>query len=326
MTGRAIAIDLGGTNIKGALVDRNGKLGDTVNVPTGADLSPTAVIARLGDVVADLSRQAGDSDLVGVGIGCPGGIYPDSGLISQSPNFPGWYDVDLCGPLREKTGLPVTIENDANVAGLGEFIHGTGHDVDSMVFITLGTGIGGAVILEGKLWRGAWGMAGEIGHVIVEPEGHPCGCGSWGCVEQYASGTALVRMAREALTPDTPGVKLLELAGGRPERLTPKMVYEAATSGDAVAQEVFHRAARYLGMMIASILNVLNVPLFVVGGGVSAGYDLMAQTTRDEVRKRAYRIPGENVRIERATLGNDAGIIGAAMLAFERLAGSRHPD
>jgi glucokinase len=315
MTTRAIAIDLGGTNIKAALVDRAGNMTEAVNVPTGADLSPPAVIDRLAEVIERLKGQGSETP-VGVGIGCPGGVYPDTEIISQSPNFPGWYDVDLRGPLQERTGLRVTVENDANVAGLGEFAHGAGREVDSMVLLTLGTGIGGAVILDGKIWRGQWGMAGELGHVIVEPEGHPCGCGSFGCVEQYASGTALVRMAREALAHGEGGRIMLELAGGRAEAITPKVVYDAAKAGDAIAEEVFHRAARYLGMMIASVLNVLNVPLFVIGGGVSAGYELMRETTREEVRRRAYRIPGENVRIQLAALGNDAGMIGAGMLAL----------
>lgn len=316
----AIAIDLGGTNIKGALVDPEGGLHELLNVPTGADLSPPAVIDRLTEVVQTLQAKIGNASFVGVGIGCPGGVYPDTHIISQSPNFPGWYDVDLCTPLHQRTGLPVALDNDANVAGLAEFTYGAGREVDSMVLATLGTGIGGAVILNGRIWRGKWGMAGEIGHVIVEPEGHPCGCGSYGCVEQYASGTALVRLAREALARGAGGEKLLALADGHAERLTPKMLHEAATAGDALARDVFLHAARYLGMMFASVLNVLNVPLFVVGGGVGAGFDLMAETTREEVRRRSYRIPGENVRIERATLGNDAGVIGAGRLALDELA------
>jgi glucokinase len=314
MNETVIAVDLGGTEIKAALMNRDGRALATRRVATGADRPPAAVIERIAALVAELRKETGDA-VLGVGIGSPGGIYPETGIISQNPNFPGWLDVDLCGPLAKIVDLPVAIDNDANLAALGEYVHGTGRGAASMVLLTLGTGIGGGIILDGRIWRGAWGMAGEIGHVIVEPEGHPCGCGSWGCVEQYASGPAMVREARAALAAGQ-GSVLRELAGGDPLAVTPKMVYEAACAGCETSRAVLHKAARYLGMAMASVLNILNAPLFVIGGGVSAAFDLLYEPLREEVRRRAYRIPGERVRIERALLGNDAGTIGAGMLAF----------
>ncbi|NLH50325.1 MAG: ROK family glucokinase [Myxococcales bacterium] len=313
----AIAIDLGGTDIKGALLDREGRLHSPRRVPTGEDRSPAKVVDRLADLIDGLQKTAGGAAF-GVGIGVPGGVYPDSKKISQAPNFPGWYDVDLVSPLMQKTGLPVAIDNDANVAGLGEFEFGAGKAVDSMVLITLGTGIGGGIILDGRIWRGQWGMAGEIGHITIEPEGVLCGCGNRGCIEAYASGPALVRQAKEALARE-PGAPLLQLAGGDPDRITPKLIYDAAKQGCPVSRAVFEKASRYLGNMMASVLNLLNVPLFVIGGGVSASFDLLYEPMRDEIRRRAYRIPGENVAIQRAILGNDAGMIGAGMLAFAEL-------
>lgn len=312
----AVAIDLGGTEIKGALVDREGGIQATMQEPTGDDLSPEAVIQRLASVADRLRHVAPEGNtVIGIGMGCPGGIYPTDRRVSQSPNFPGWHDVDLVGPLAGLTGLPVALDNDANVAAYGEFRCGIGRDVDSMVLLTLGTGIGGGVILEGKIWRGTWGMAGEVGHVIVEPDGHPCGCGGWGCVEQYASGPAIVRLAREAWAageiPRLPNHARLD-----PDQLTPALLYQAAKAGCPVSQQVFTTSAMYLGILITGLLNVLNVPLFALGGGVSASFDLLYPTIREVVRRRAYRIPGENVRIERALLGNEAGVIGAGMLAF----------
>jgi glucokinase len=312
---KVIAIDLGGTEIKAALMDRDGRAHTVRRVATGDDRSPELVRGRLAGVIDMLRAEAGGDPVLGVGIGSPGGIDPATGIITQNPNFPGWRDVDLCGPLSKAIGLPIALDNDANLAALGEFTHGAGRGVDSLVFVTLGTGIGGGIILNGRIWRGAWGMAGEIGHVIVEPEGLPCGCGSWGCVESYASGPAMVRQAREALAAGR-GEVLLALAGGDPLAVTPKLLYDAAMQGCEASREVFRRSARYLGMMLASVLNVLNTPLFVIGGGVSASFDLLYAPMREEVRRRAYRIPGENVRIERAKLGNDAGTIGAGMLAF----------
>jgi len=312
----AVALDLGGTDIKGALVNREGKIHAAVQEPTGEDLRPEAVIGRLAAVAENLRRQApADSAVIGIGVGGPGGIYPEDRRVSQSPNFPGWHDVDLAGPLAQRAGLPVALDNDANVAAYGEFHCGVGRDVDSMVLLTLGTGIGGGVILEGKIWRGTWGMAGEVGHVIVEPNGHPCGCGGWGCVEQYAAGPAMVRLAREAWaageiprSPDHPDLD--------PEQLTPALLYRAAKAGCPVSRKVFETSATYLGILITGLLNVLNVPLFALGGGVSASFDLLYPTAREVVRRRAYRIPGENVRLERALLGNEAGVIGAGMLVF----------
>jgi glucokinase len=318
----AAAIDLGGTDIKAALVDEQGEIFTAQRTATGADRSPAKVIERLAAAVAALRPLAGPGEVVVVGIGSPGGVTPRTGVITQSPNFPGWIDVDLRGPLERAVGLPVFVDNDANVAALGEFAHAGGRGVDSMVLLTLGTGIGGGVILDGRIWRGEWGMAGEIGHVVVEPDGLPCGCGSWGCVESYASGPAMARYAQGELAKGR-GARLRELAGGDPAAVTPKLIYDAALDGCELAREVFDRAGRYLGIVVAGVLNVLNVPLFLIGGGVGAAFDLLIDPLRTEVRRRAYRVPAENVRIEPANLGNDAGVIGAGLMAFAELSPGR---
>lgn len=319
MNKMAIAIDLGGTFIKGALIDRAGKINSPIQTPTGKDLSPDAVIERLVDVIRRLravAEKESDNTVIGVGLGCPGGVYRDRARVSQSPNFPLWRDVELRGPLQDRLGLPVVLENDANVAALGEQWLGVGRDVESLVLLTLGTGIGGGVILKGRIWQGEWGMAGEIGHITVERDGPLCGCGNRGCLEALAAGPALVRQAKEAVARGEARI-LVKMLDGEIDRITPLAVYEAARLGCAVCMNILRQAAQYIGIVIASVLNMLNVPLFVIGGGISAAFDILGPIIREEVRARAYRVPGDNVRIERAALGNDAGTLGVGLLVFQ---------
>lgn len=314
----AIAIDLGGTNIKGALVDRTGKMMSVKQAPTGSDLSPSAVIDRLVEITESLRSEAlaGDMKPVGAGFGCPGGVYRNRAVISQSPNFPGWKDVNLRGPLEEKLNLRVALENDANVAALGEFWLGIGREVDSMVLLTLGTGIGGGIIIDGRIWQGEWGMAGEIGHITVDPDGPVCGCGNHGCLEVFASGPALVKRARQEIEHGR-AQKLMKLVDSDMDKVTPEKIYEAAKAGCDSSMLIFSEAAKYIGIVIADVLNLLNVPLFVIGGGISAALDVMGPYIRQEVDQRAYRVPAANVRIERAALGNRAGVLGAGYLVFQ---------
>jgi glucokinase len=323
MTEFAVAIDLGGTNIKAALVDRQGASFAPYLAPTGEDLSPAAVIERLAQVVELLRTRAveqGNAKMIGVGLGCPGGVYPNRAVVSQSPNFPGWHDVNLRDPLEARLGLPVLLENDANVAALAEFQLGVGQGVDSMVLLTLGTGIGGGLILNGRIWQGAWGMAGEIGHITVEPDGPRCGCGNRGCLEALASGPALVRQAREGISRGE-GHTLIRLIGGDINAITPQKIYEAALLDEELSVRLLNNSAKYIGIVIASVLNLLNIPLFAIGGGISAAFDLLGPQIRAEVRRRAYRVPAENVRIERAALGNDAGTLGAGLLVHQEFGG-----
>ncbi len=318
----AVAIDLGGTNIKAALVDRAGHAIAPYLGPTGDDLSPAAVIDRLVQVVDSLRAQTENGTrLVGVGLGCPGGVYPNRAVVSQSPNFPGWRDVNLREPLEKRLGLPVLLENDANVAAYAEHRLGIGQGFDSMVLLTLGTGIGGGIVLNGHIWQGTWGMAGEIGHVTVDPQGPLCGCGNHGCLEALASGPALVRQAREGISRGE-GHTLVRLVGGDIEAITPQRIYEAALIGGDLSMKLLTKAAHNIGIVIASVLNLLNIPLFAIGGGISAAFDFQGPLICEEVRRRAYRVPAENVRIEKAALGNDAGTLGAGLLVFEEF-GSR---
>jgi glucokinase len=275
-------------------------------------------LCRAAQAVAhDMRERSGGGELRGIGVGVPGLIDSESGRLLESPNLPGWNDYDVKGEIERRLGTTVILENDANVAALGELWLGAGRGVESLCMYTLGTGVGGGLVLEGKIWRGWNGMAGELGHCNVEPEGHVCGCGSWGCLEQYASATAVVRMAREGMAVGAPG--------------SSQAVYERAMQGDAEAKKVFERVGRALGMAIADMVNILNLSLYVIGGGVSSAWDAFAPAMFAEVRKRSFVYAGttaengeaagaggrtRSTKICRAALGGDGGLYGAARLAM----------
>jgi glucokinase len=207
------------------------------------------------------------------------------------------------------------IENDANAATVGEMWQGAAREVGSFIMVTLGTGIGGGIILDRKLWSGIDGTAGELGHIGVEREGHPCGCGSRGCVEQYASATAIVRQARE-LMPQYPASALATA-----DPLTAQAIFECGLAGDEMAREVFRRAGLYLGMALASMVNILNPEMIVIGGGVAAGWELFIEHVRGQITARAFPEPAKRAQVVRAVCGDDAGLLGAAHLAFRNCCG-----
>jgi glucokinase len=272
------------------------------------------------------AKYKGVVELCGIGVGVPGLIDSESGRLLESPNLPGWSDYDVKADIEQRLGTSVILENDANAAALGEKWLGAGRDFDSMCMYTLGTGVGGGLVLNGKIWRGWNGMAGELGHCNVEPGGHPCGCGSHGCLEQYASAKAVVRMAREALASGAAS-QLRARAGEELDELDARVVYECAMGGDVAAQSVFERVGRALGLAIASMVNTLNLPLYVIGGGVSSAWDAFSPALFDEVRQRSFVYAGttsedgtgvdgrqRTTRITPALLGGDGGLYGAARL------------
>ncbi|MBZ5524865.1 MAG: ROK family protein [Acidobacteriia bacterium] len=318
----AIGVDLGGTNLRVAAVDAGGQVLDRVNASVVPERD--VVIEEMCAAIRTLSeRLKGSGSLLGIGVGVPGIIDLESGMLHESPNLPGWADYPVRQEIERRLGTRVILENDANAAALGEKWMGAGRHVDDMCMITLGTGIGGGIILGGQIWHGAVGMAGEVGHIMVEPDGAACGCGSRGCVEQYASATALRRMAMEAVAAGTaPGLARAMKESGD---LGSKALFALAMQGDEAAHEIFRRAGRALAMMLAGLINTLNLPVYVIGGGVSASWDAFAPAMMEEVRARSYvfqatiaaegRQPGpRNTVIVRATLGSDAGLIGAARL------------
>lgn len=304
----AVGIDMGGTNMRLAVVSEDGTIINSTRYNTAARDGKDAVISRLSSATSELiSEGRRHGTVVGVGIGAPGLI--ENGVVRCSPNLPGWNNVPLKDLLEEAVSLPVFLENDANVVAYGEKSLGAGKGFNSLICITLGTGVGGGLILDGRIWKGAFGMAGEVGHVIVEPNGVQCSCGSRGCLETYASATGIVRMAREAV--------LRGDAGWDMDNMTTETLEASARGGDKIAASLFAVAGRSLGIGIASLLHILNPDAVVIGGGVSKAWDLFYPSLAKEINDRCFKEIAERTRILPASLGDRAGMLGAARLAFE---------
>ena len=319
----SIAVDLGGTNLRIAAVSGEGKLLEKVTTGTEVQLGRDYVIREMCDAVQSLTAKHRDAgELAGVGIGVPGFIELDTGIIMRSPNLPDWANFPVREEIERRLGTQVMLENDANAAAMGEKWLGAGRNTDHMAMYTLGTGVGGGIVLNGRLWHGMNGMANELGHFNIESEGHPCGCGGRGCLEQYASATAIVRMAREAMesgkAPD-----LSDAARGNVE-FTSRGIYQLAIQGHPSAQEIYQRVGRALAIGIGSMVNALNLPMYVIGGGVSSAWDAFAPTMFEELKVRSltYALTAPD-RVEKrqkhtvvtiALMGSDAGLYGAARL------------
>lgn len=313
----ALGVDIGGTKIAVGVVDAKGRILAKVRRQTQPD-HPESIDAAIADAVAELSA---DYDVTAVGLAAAGFASSDRNRMTFAPNI-AWRDYPLGDKVREAIGrddLTVVVENDANAAGWAEFVHGAGVGTSHMVMLTIGTGLGAAIVVDGEMTRGAYGFAAELGHVRLVPEGHPCGCGQRGCWEQYASGSALTREARRAAV-DRPvrAAALLELAGGEPTAITGPHVTQAAMAGDELGVELLAELGRGIGAGAASIAAVLDPEVFVVGGGVIAAGDLLLDPAReafeDLLTARHHRpLPP----ILPAAMANDAGIVGAAALARE---------
>jgi glucokinase len=339
----SIGVDLGGTNLRIAAITTEGQLLEKITLGVKVALGRDHVIGEMCDAILSLTEKyCGSGRFIGAGIGVPGIIDMDTGMMRKSANLPGWSDYPVRDVIERRLGARVFLDNDAKVAALGEQWLGAGRGVDNMAMITLGTGIGGAIILNGKIFYGMNGMAGEFGHVTIEPNGVPCGCGNRGCAERYASATALVRMAREAIASgDAPA--LARLASSDAE-FSAESIYNLAIEGHADAQQIFHRFGEVLGILLAGLINVLNLDVFVIGGGVVSAWDAFAPRMFAEMRARsliyAATAPDDpkhdpkndplakkegasawmpnyarkKTIITRALLGSDAGLYGAARI------------
>jgi glucokinase len=313
-----IGVDVGGTKIAASTVDEQGRILHQARRETPAQ-DVGAIATAIAAVVEELRERHGPGEVLGVGVACAGFIDVTGSVVLFAPNL-AWRDEPLAERIRQATGMPVLLENDANAAAWGEFRFGAARDVDDMVMVTLGTGVGGGIISRHQVLRGAHGMAAEIGHMRVVPDGHRCGCGNRGCWEQYASGSALVREAREMVRAGSPHAAELEArCGGDADRLTGQMVTEAAQDGDQAARELLEDLGRWVGEGVASLIAVLDSDMIVVGGGVSAAGDLVLDPARAAFQRQ---LTGRGHRPEPAMvparLGNDAGMIGAADLAALR--------
>jgi glucokinase len=316
----AIGVDLGGTNLRIAAVSEDGNIIDVITTATDVKRGRDVVIGEMTAAISTLAGRLKAQTLSGVGIGVPGIIDMATGMLRKSPNLPGWEDYPVREEIERRLGSRVILENDANAAALGELWMGAGKGAADLCMFTLGTGVGGGIVLNGEIWHGMNGMAGELGHTPVDPDGHPCGCGSVGCVEQYASATAEKRLAMEAI--ESGVAPELAAALKRDVVITAKLVFDLAKRGDAPAQKIFDIVGESLGITIASMINALNLPIYVVGGGVSAAWEAFSPKMFETVRKRSFIYvatgpeSGRNnpTVIRRAQLGSDAGILGAARL------------
>jgi glucokinase len=307
----ACGIDVGGTKIAGGVVDERGTILEELRVESPATDVP-AIEAAIEKLVTELRSR---HRIEAVGIGAAGYIDKARAVVLFAPNL-AWRDLDLKADLEQSLDLPVVVENDANAAAWGEFQFGAGHDVDDLLLVTVGTGVGGGVVLDGALYRGAFGVGAEIGHMRVVPDGILCGCGNRGCFEMYASGSALVREVRAAASAGSLlAADVLQRAGGDPESITGPLITEAARGGDAFSLEHLASLGRWLGEGIASLTAVLDPAVVVIGGGVSAADELLLGPARAafgaQLTGRGHR---PMLEIRKARLGNRAGLIGAADL------------
>lgn len=310
-----LAFDLGGTHLRAAIVDQDGAIHSRVKHQTP--------LTTAGDVVNALVAAARESEsrlpqrqlISAVSVAVPGSVRSAPGVVVKAPNLSSLNGFQLAAALTSELGLAATVENDANAAAVGEMWCGAARGYRSIVCVTMGTGLGGGIILDGKLWRGVNNTAGEIGHMCVDPFSDvACACGSRGCLERFASATGIVRVTREAQTRFPNSV--WQSAG----QFTSADVYQAGVQGDALALEVMQRMGFYLGVALANLINLLNPEIIVVGGGVANGWDLFADEMRKQVAERAFPVPAAQVKIVRAECGDDAGLLGAARLGFDSLA------
>jgi glucokinase len=309
-----IAIDIGGTNLRAALVDRRGRIFARQRHATV--LTRSGLVAQLTDIIRKARTK--ESRVAAVGIGFPGPMKIKKGIVLTPPNIPDCANLPLKKILEKATRLPVFLENDANAAALGEYWIGAAKGAHSVLCLTLGTGIGGGIVLDGKVWRGAGDVAGELGHITVKPGGRKCGCGKRGCLETYASASGVARTARARIRRGDRSA-ILRLAGGKISAVNSAVVHRAAMQGDRAAREVLHETGRILGAAIGNLLNVLNPAVVVLTGGLARAGSLLFRPLIAEAPKHCFRAAFRGTRIVRGKLGDDAGIAGAALTAFQEL-------
>lgn len=327
--GRAytIGIDLGGTTIKGGVVDENGSIAYSTNVETKADQGPATVIRQMVHIIEELFSHCKREEVAGIGVGAPGVVSIDGGLVKHPPNIAGWTEVELAEELRKHFHISVEVENDANVAALAEARFGAGFGEKNFLFVIWGTGVGGGIILDGEIFRGPTGGAGEIGHTTIDYNGPQCGCGNRGCVEAFVGQKYLSQRARQQLLPLMKSWKegsipapsrILELVKGNLDLVEPAVLSAAAREGDVVARKILFEGGEMLGVAIASAFNLFDLRLAIIGGGISAVDPFVFEAIERTVRSRVLAGSRSDVRVRPAALGNRAGILGAALLPLIR--------
>ncbi len=313
---KRIGIDVGGTNVKIALVDENGKIIYSNSVPTYAKMGYEYTVNNIKQAIKDLMKETGtdSTSIEGIGFDFPGQVDCETGVVKLAPNIPGWVNVPIAQMIEDEFHIPTRIDNDVRCAALGELKFGAGKGCQNFVCITVGTGIGSGLVINGKVVRGAANAAGEIGHIKLQMNGGPiCGCGDTGCLEAFASGPAIVAMAQDYIRGGK-STKFREMAAAEGGEITPYMVAKAAEEGDPVAKRIFEIVGEYIGIGLTSVINLLNPEKVIIGGGVAEAGDLLFAPIRRTIKERAMVVAGNSVEIVPAELGNSAGVIGASML------------
>lgn len=317
-----VGIDLGGTTIITVVTDTHGKVIASVKCLSEVKEGITAVINRIVDTIYATVAKAkiGIDDVISIGIGAPGPLSTKTGIVFDAPNLAGWENVPLRDLVKKsfKNKILVFLENDANAAAYGEFWVGAGKNVSTLIMLTLGTGIGGGIIIDKRLYRGPDDTAGELGHMSVFPNGPVCNCGNRGCLEAIASATGMVNRAVDALRLGSKSL-IRELAENDLNRVTAKMVYNAVLQGDQLAREIMEETGRYIGIAAASLVNIFNPEMLVFSGGMINAGEYLLKPIREEVKKRAFPQPAARVKIILTTLGENVGAIGAAGIAYNEL-------
>ncbi len=310
-----VGVDVGGSKINAILADAGGNIQARNSKDTLAYEGPEAVIGRIIEAISQLTSGV---DIAGIGIGVAGAHDADRGAVAFSPNMPGWHNIPLCDIIRREFGLPTFSQNDCTLAALGEHRFGAGVGVDNLVYVGLGTGIGGGVIADGQVYTGTSGAAGEIGHMIIDVNGSLCKCGSYGCWENFASGRAVAQEAVRRMEAGVP-TAIRRYAGGDINKVTAQTVFQAAQDGDYIAHELISSTAYYVGIGLVNLVNIFNPDLILIGGGLAKMGSLLLDPAIEVVRERAFEISAKAVRVELAQLGDDAGALGAVALVLQEI-------
>jgi glucokinase len=316
----SLGIDLGGTKILTVVADKQGRMLSRDHSITPAKEGEQAVVKSILESVGRALDQAHISppDLTAIGVGAPGLSNPETGILFTSPNLPGWKDVPLRDIIEKELGRKAFLINDANAAAVGELYFGAGRGTRNFIYITVSTGIGGGIIIDGKIYTGSIGTAGELGHMVIDDEGPLCKCGNRGCWEALTSGTALAREARYRIQ-DGAKTSIPQLAGGDLEKINAEVIHKAAQAGDNLANELIARIAYYLGVGLANLINIFNPEVIVIGGGLSNIGDMLLKPAFEEAGRRAFKPSYQAVRFARAELGRNSGALGAAAFALEKV-------
>lgn len=314
-----IAIDLGGTNVRAAIINDQGAILTLLQEPTQIGTEPLTLVEQLADLARKLQSQS-DPALkpAALGLGAPGPLSSTTGVIFSAPNIPTWHELPIAELLVKRTSLPVFLINDADAAALGEYWQGIAKGADNFVYITLGTGIGSGLVLNGSLWTGTDGIGAEFGHITIDPDGPECGCGNRGCLEAFASATAIRKIISETYSLRGRATTDLEHEPEPPRDLADLAIL--AEAGDQDALTIFATAGKYLGIGVASLANLLNLEMAVLGGGMSGAARFFMPSMETEIRRRAFARQAASLKLRVAERGSSAGLLGVAKFCFDRLA------